>query len=93
MTRQGNIRVTQAGLKGGQAIELEYAGDDLSPELAARFPHLRTAVMLKIPTERLAQVPDILRGQFAVTVSGPDGADSGRNRGADPGCAGRSVRQ
>jgi pullulanase len=70
---QGNIRVTQAGLEGGQAIELEYAGDDLSPELAARFPHLRTAVMLKIPTERLAQVPDILRGQFAVTVSGPDG--------------------
>jgi pullulanase len=69
----GAIQVTQQGLSGGESITLEYAGDDLTPELAQKFPHLKTAVMLKIPQDDLQKVPELLRGQLAVSVSAPDG--------------------
>ncbi len=65
----GAIQVTEQGLQGGQTITLEFVDRNLSPELQARFPHLDRSIMLKIPDEYLDRVPDILKGQYAVTVS------------------------
>jgi pullulanase len=69
----GEIRVTQDGLQGGQQIRLEFVDDNLDLLLAEKFPHLRHAVQLRIPPEFLPDVPAILKGQLAVSVSGLDG--------------------
>lgn len=71
--REGAIQVTQRGLVGGQTYTLEFASSDLSPALAEKYPHLKTAVMLRLPAGALAQVKEILKGQTAVSVSDPDG--------------------
>lgn len=70
---QGNIAVTQQGLQGGQQIRLEFVDDNLPTDLAAKWPHLASAVLLKVPDEALPQVPDILKGQIAIQVQGPNG--------------------
>ncbi len=69
----GSIHVTQDGLQGGQVVRLEFAGENLNPALAELFPHLKSAVMLKLPVELLSQVPELLKGQTAVSVLAPDG--------------------
>jgi pullulanase len=69
----GGMRATPEGLRGGEVIPLEYAGDQLSPELAEQFPHLRYCPMLRIPQEHRARVAEILKGQQAVSVTSQDG--------------------
>ena len=69
----GAIQVTQDGLQGGQQIQLLFVDDNLNPQLAEKYPHIRHAVQLRIPEEHLSEVPDILKGQFALSVSGPEG--------------------
>jgi pullulanase len=70
----GAIQVTQEGLEGGEQIELEFMGNQLSEELAEQFPHLWNARMLKIPADYLEMVPEIIKGQYAITVQAPDGS-------------------
>ncbi len=70
---EGGITVTQQGLQGGRQIQLEFVSDNLPQELAAKWPHLSTAVLLKVPDETLEIVPEILKGQIAVQVVAPDG--------------------
>jgi pullulanase len=70
----GGMRVRTEGLQGGQTIPLEYAGAQLSTELAEEFPHLRHSVMLRIPKEYLAQAAEMLKGQLAVSITDQDEA-------------------
>ncbi len=70
---KGSIETAQLGLQGGNNIPLEFLEDQLSPELAEKFPHLKHASMLKIPDQHLGSVPDIIKGQFGVSVAAIDG--------------------
>lgn len=70
----GKVKVTQQGLEGGQQVSLQFVDDDLPKELAQMYPHLSTAVLLKIPDEYLDDVPEWLKGQVALQVTAPDGA-------------------
>lgn len=70
---EGGIEVTQQGLKGGQQITLEFVDDNLPKDLAEKWTHLSTAVLLKVPDEALPQVPEILKGQIAIQVTAPNG--------------------
>ena len=70
---EGNIQVTQQGLRGGRQIRLEFAANDLLPELAKKWPHLATAVLLKVPDSALELVPELLKGQTAIQVTAPNG--------------------
>jgi len=67
----GAIHGTQDGLQGGVKIPLKFVSNSISDDLATRFPHLRSARMLKIPDEYLEIVPEILKGQF--TIQAVDG--------------------
>ena len=69
----GAMQITEDGLQGGQKITLEYITHDLVPELAEQYPHLSDAIMLRIPKEHLDKVPDILKGQSALTITAPKG--------------------
>lgn len=82
---QGAIAVTQTGLQGGQKITLEFAADNLPADLTAKYPHLTGSVLLKIPTTELAKVPEILKGQIAISVSAPDGSVLGATAVQIPG--------
>ncbi|MBU0512198.1 MAG: pullulanase-type alpha-1,6-glucosidase [Chloroflexi bacterium] len=73
----GGIRITPDGLQGGQTIPLEFAGSTVSNNLAERFPHLWNAHILKIPAEYLELVPEILKGQMAISAADADGAHLG----------------
>lgn len=69
----GGIRLTPKGLRGGKVIPLEYAGEQLSPDLSEQFPHLRYSIVLRIPLEHLGLVKEVLKGQQAVSVISEDG--------------------
>jgi len=63
---EGKLRITPDGFAGGRSIQLEFAGNALTDELAEKFPHLWNARLLKIPDEYLELVPEIIKGQFAI---------------------------
>ncbi len=67
----GGLSATDSGIVGGTAVQLE-AGS-LSAEVQAKFPHLAGLPALQIPAGSLALVPDILKGQIAVSVVNGDG--------------------
>ena len=62
------------GVGGGEAITLAYDEAGLSADVLARFPQLEGFDTFHIPEENLAQVPDILRDQIAVSVVDAEGA-------------------
>jgi pullulanase-type alpha-1,6-glucosidase len=67
----GGLTATDTGIIGGTSIVL--APGVLSDEVIARFPHLAGLPALEIPAGALALVPEILRGQFAVSAVNGDG--------------------
>ena len=62
----GSLNATDSGITGGSVIEL--APGELSDAVKAKFPHLAGLPALEIPAGSLAMVPEILRGQFAVSA-------------------------
>ncbi len=70
---QGAMAVSEEGIQGGGEIVLEYASHDLNSELAEQYPHLSDAIMLRVPEVDLSQVPEILKGQVALSVTAPNG--------------------
>jgi pullulanase-type alpha-1,6-glucosidase len=62
----GSLNATDSGITGGSVIEL--APGELSDAVKAKFPHLAGLPALEIPAGSLAIVPEILRGQFAVSA-------------------------
>jgi pullulanase-type alpha-1,6-glucosidase len=62
----GGLTATEAGVTGGS--ELVLSPGELSNEVKAKFPHLADLPALEIATDDLALVPDILKGQIAVSA-------------------------
>ncbi len=54
------------GLEGVEGELTLSVGDGLGADVVAKFPHLSAYAALQIAPADLAQVPDILKGQFAV---------------------------
>lgn len=69
---EGGLNATAQGVTGSFIpLTLDPAG--LPAEVLAKFPHLAGLPALKISTEDLGLVPDILKGQIAVSALDPDG--------------------
>ena len=69
----GGLAVIGGCLAGGEAIPLTHDPAGLSEELRARFPHFAGAAVFRVGPEDLARVPDALKGQLAVSATGPGG--------------------
>ena len=69
---QGDLKLTDDGIRGGDSIPLQFVGSVMRPELAKRFPHLGGASILKISDEYLPLVPEILKLQIAVSFAMKD---------------------
>ncbi|MBN1210457.1 MAG: pullulanase-type alpha-1,6-glucosidase [Myxococcaceae bacterium] len=69
----GAMRLTDTGIQGGAAITLQRDEAGLSAELKQRFPHLADALALKIPEAELNNVPTLLKGQLAVSLTSTAG--------------------
>jgi pullulanase-type alpha-1,6-glucosidase len=66
-----SLTATETGIIGGDYIVL--GPGTLSDEVKAKFPHLAGLPALEIQAGDLALVPEILRGQFAVSAVNGDG--------------------
>ncbi|MBN1963607.1 MAG: pullulanase-type alpha-1,6-glucosidase, partial [Anaerolineae bacterium] len=62
------------GVSGGESIPLTYDEAGLSEAVLARFPHLAGFAALKIGPDDLDKVPEILKGQIAVSATESDGS-------------------
>ncbi len=69
---EGGLAATNTGITGGDSLVLTPDPAGLSEEIKAKFPHLADLPALKIGGDDLSLVPDILKGQIA--VSAVDGA-------------------
>jgi pullulanase-type alpha-1,6-glucosidase len=60
-------------IAGGQSIDLTFDPAGLSQAIKDKFPHLAGFAALKIGAADLAKAPEILKGQIAVSATGPAG--------------------
>jgi len=67
----GGLTPTADGIGGGTSVELTPG--TLSDDVKAKFPHLSGLPALELPPDALPMVPEILRGQFAVSALNADG--------------------
>lgn len=67
------LSLTNEGIQGGEYIELVPNRDGLSAEAQAKFPHLARFNAYSIAEADWALVPDILRGQIAVSATTAQG--------------------
>jgi|GEM_PF-52753 len=67
----GGLTATDSGVTGGDSITL--APGALSDAAKAKFPHLADLPALKIADADLALVPEVLKGQIAVSALDPGG--------------------
>jgi pullulanase-type alpha-1,6-glucosidase len=68
----GGLGLSATGVTGGIDVPVAYDPAGLSADLRARFPHLAGRSAFKIAAARLAEFPEALRSQLAVSVT--DGA-------------------
>ncbi|MBC8078271.1 MAG: pullulanase-type alpha-1,6-glucosidase, partial [Chloroflexales bacterium] len=69
----GDLRTAPDGVQAETTIDLLCDPHGLAPETLAKFPHLAGASALRIAEPDLARVPDLLRGQLAVSLTSCDG--------------------
>jgi len=69
----GGLLATDTGITGGSYLTLTLDPAGLPAGVQAKFPHLAALPALKINSADLALVPDILKGQIAVSALSPDG--------------------
>jgi pullulanase len=70
----GSLLLTPQGVTGGTSIPLTYDPAGLSNDIKAKFPHLSNYKAFKIPASRLAEVPEALKDQLAVSAADGNGA-------------------
>lgn len=70
----GGLEVADGVVTGGEYIELERTSGDLSPELAADFPHLAGFDTLTLPKKAARQAKHLLRGELLAVQVGADGS-------------------
>lgn len=69
----GALALTIDGVTGGEAIPLTVDPAGLPAEIKTRFPHLAAFTAIRVPADTLARVPELLRGQLAVSARTADG--------------------
>lgn len=67
----GGLTVTKEGVQGGEVIILNLNPDGLPPDVKEKFPHLQFYAALQ--TSEFERVPEMLRGQVAVSATDLDG--------------------
>lgn len=67
------LTATATGVQGGQVLSLSYDSASLCEEIVAEFPHLKRYQALKLDVASLEVIPEVLKGQLAVTAVGYDG--------------------
>ncbi|HRF46082.1 MAG TPA: pullulanase-type alpha-1,6-glucosidase [Anaerolineales bacterium] len=65
---EGGLKLNPAGVEGGEAIELSFFDSKLPIEVFAANPHLSGYSALKLGASDLVRVPEILKGQIAVSA-------------------------
>ncbi|MDJ0835416.1 MAG: pullulanase-type alpha-1,6-glucosidase [Acidobacteriota bacterium] len=69
----GGLEATDAGITGGQFITLELNPAGMDIRTIAKFPHLLGSPALTISEADMAMVPEILKGQIAISAIDADG--------------------
>jgi pullulanase len=69
----GIMRLGDTSIQGGTSFTLQKDTAGLSAELKKRFPHLSNALVLKIPSGQLDNVPGLLKGQLVVSLTSSAG--------------------
>jgi pullulanase len=67
------LKIEDGKVVGGESLSLRVDKAGLNEDILAKFPQLAGYTAFKIKEEDLSKVPDILKGQFAVSVSGTGG--------------------
>ncbi len=70
---EGGLQATDTGITGGNFITLEPDPMGLPAAVKEKFPHLADLPALKIAAGDLPLVPEILKGQIAVSAVNADG--------------------
>ncbi len=70
----GDLKLTPAGITGGQSLPLVRSddGDQLSAALKAKYPYLAKYAVVKLRPEDAGKVTAALRGQLALSSTGLD---------------------
>lgn len=69
----GGLLAGSLGITGGDFIPLTVDPNGLPADVREKFPHLANLPALKIDSADLPLVPEILKGQIAVSALSPDG--------------------
>lgn len=69
----GDLVLATEGVTGGIDIPLTWDTAGLPADVLEKFPQLSGFQVFKIPADRLAEVPEALRGQLAVSAKDGDG--------------------
>ncbi|MFN2167238.1 MAG: pullulanase-type alpha-1,6-glucosidase, partial [Anaerolineae bacterium] len=69
----GGLEATDSGITGGQCIPLTLDPAGLPPDVQEKFPHIAGLPALKLSPDDLDLVPEILKGQFAVSALDTNG--------------------
>jgi pullulanase-type alpha-1,6-glucosidase len=67
------LAIAAEGVTGGEDVLLAVDPAGLSRDVLARFPHLVGYTALRLPDDALARVPELLKGQLAVSVTSAEG--------------------
>jgi pullulanase len=67
------LSLEEDGVKGGKALVLNYNPSGLNRTILGKFPHLANLTAFEIAQDDLALVPEILKGQFAVSAADAEG--------------------
>jgi pullulanase-type alpha-1,6-glucosidase len=71
---EGGLQATAEGITGGSFITLQHDPAGLPDDLKEKFPHLAALAVLKISPADRGLVPEILKGQIAVSAVNDQGA-------------------
>ncbi len=69
---EGGLKPGTDSIGGGSSLKLTYSGTDIPKDVLDKFPFLSGAV-LKLDAADIDKVPDLLKGQIAVSAVGKDG--------------------
>ncbi len=68
----GDLKLTPTGITGGTEVPLVRVDGGLSVDLKAKYPYLADYALVQVRPEDAAKVPDLLRGQLALSSTGLD---------------------
>ena len=61
------------GITGGEKIELKYSVGGLSSSITLKYPNLSSYAAIKLNSDDLVKVPDIIKDQLAISMVNKDG--------------------